>query len=241
MTGSNDWRAVVRREWLVVTTVAVAAAVVAAGLSLAARPKAVATTEVLCEQRTLVAYTGIPTADAVISSMHSHEANAAVAGKAGVQTAVVSAALRVAAVAAPLYGVGITVTLDDEAAAARIASAAASEAASRAAALDAAQIERYRARAELDAKALAVLEPAAAAGPANADLAFKLWTVRVAATDDTAASATLKDAYHAVGEVAVSRPSPLAKALQNMMAAAVVGLAIGLALAALRERMSSRG
>jgi capsular polysaccharide biosynthesis protein len=237
MTGSTDWRAVVRREWLIVTAAVVVAAGVAGGLSLTAHPKAVATAQVLCDQRVLAAYSGVPTADTVVTSMHVHEANVAVAALAGVTPAQVSDSLKVTAVAAPLYGADITVTLSDAAVASRIASAAATVVADHAAALDATQIDRYRSRAALDQQALIVLEAAVQARPADSDLAFKLWSVRVAATDDAAIASTLDHAYRVVGDVSVSRPSRTSAALKNMLAAVAAGLAIGLAIAVVRERL----
>ncbi len=239
MNESIGWRSIVRREWLLVLAAVIVAVAAAGAVSLAFRPKAVATAQVLCEQRLLAVNAGVPTADEAVSSMHTHGANVSVASRSGVTPTQVAAELRVAAVSAPLYGVGITVTSADAVEAQRIAVAAVSEVEKRARALDATEIGRYRARAALDTQALGVIQPAAVASPANVDFAFKLWTVGVASSDDSATVATLQDAYGIVGNVTVTRPSRVSATLQNLFAAVAVGLLVGFGLAVVRERLLS--
>jgi hypothetical protein len=196
---------------------------------------------VLSDARLVSAFPGVPTLDRVISATTSDDALTAIAAASGVTTAEVSADLRLSQLSVPLYGVGVSVTSADGGEAALIASAAASETVTRAQALDAAQLERYRTRAALDAQALSVIQPATVASPHDADLALKNWTVSLASNDDSSNVATLESAFRVGGPVTVVRPSQSSRALQNVFAALLAGLAVGLVIAAVRERVVGQG
>jgi capsular polysaccharide biosynthesis protein len=240
MTGSTGWSAVVRREWVLVLVAVVVAVGAAAAAPFMSQPKAVATAQVLSDARLVSAFPGVPTLDQVIAATTSDDGLSAIAAASGVTTTEVSTDLRLTQLTSPLYGVGVSATSADEGAAALIASAAATETVSRAEALDAAQIGRFHTRAALDAQALGVIQPATVASPRDADLALKYWTVSIAANDDSATAVTLENAFRVGGAVTVARPSQTSRALQNVLAAILAGLAVGLGIAALREWVVGR-
>ncbi len=239
MTDSTAWREMLRREWWLIAAVLVIALAAAAAFKLGTKPTTDAITEVNCPQRLLTPYPSIPTEDILSASVLYPGSVAAIAKDAGTTTAKVTADLQVAYSPAPQYGVKLTATDKDASLATRISNAAAAETIAIARELQIVTIRSFSSRLQADTQALNVIQAALKSAPTNANLAFELWTVQTATANDQASVQSLQQAYTIAGPAALVAPS-LSKTLETYVAVGLLGLVLGLILAAAREGLLRR-
>ena len=233
---------VVRREWWVVALALLVA--IAAGLLLSSGTKATyvgkATIEI--DAATVSRNPDLPSPTAVQQAALSEAARAAVSATTGVSATALSSDAKTALFGTPARQIVLQFTSSDRNEALLVADALRQEALLQANELGAAAITRARAFRDETLNAIAVMpQPDTITNPSErASVIYQRWNLNTQLTGFTASLDAIEKAYSAVSPATVSRQSALLSKAKTLAAAALLGLLLGLAVAAVREGLLLR-
>jgi hypothetical protein len=240
--GNSRFRDVVRREWWIVVltmVVALAIGVVASSRSTTAY---VGSSSVNIASGALSRFPGLPSADQVVAATSAGAFLDAVAATTGVDVASLKANGKAYVVGRPVTRITLEFSAPDAETARKVALAMAAQ--TQAAALDLSAAETQRIRDLLDGTQKAMDEMGAVKLPANtweySDLTYKLWQVNSSLAGYRGQLSGMVGAYAASGDASAARTSAVTTAGKTLAVAGLVGLALGVALAALREGLLAR-
>jgi hypothetical protein len=231
---------VVRREWWIVAIAVVAAVAIAALVgSSTATTTYTGTANMLIDSPNISRYKGLPLPDDVLRQSNGSAWRERFAKVAGVSPDAIAVGLRVSSAGNPANRLIITYTSVDKAEAQRVATAVAGEITSLAQAGAQVEIQSRQALVKLADDAAAEIGKLEAKQPGTAwqqaDDAFKMWQIQQEGTIAARELAVLKSAYSLDGEPSVATNSGARSMGTNLLGAALVGLVVGLFVAAGRE------
>lgn len=228
----------VKRRWLLVLTVALVAAIVAAGITALRDVTYTATATIALDASALTRTPGLPGGERILTELRTDGYYALVASESGSDIDTVKAGLGSYAEGQPIERVKISFTGADEAQAEKVATAAADAAMAIIRELNSVERLRQEKNATAAAEAIAAFEDAGTMDTAweKADSAYKLFVLedRLAVAEYTI---EVIDHTHTLTDgIVVSRTSVARSAVTSGVGGAVVGLFLGIALAYVRER-----
>lgn len=242
----RSWDAVVRREWWIPLLVVALAAVLA--LALSSRPG-----EPLYEARAVIAidssflqkYPDLPRPDHVMQEVQKDGVLARIAEESGVSTETLSAGLSAYTLDDPQSRLVVRFRSRDESEAAGVAAVAAKVLAERAIEMGGAEIRALEGRIEDTEKSLTAVRRIdnQTSGRRSAELSLDIvatqWQMRMKLYEDKLALRQMRSTYYYNGNVATEDVAPARRRGSSVATAAVLGLVLGLVLAALREVLSA--
>lgn len=243
----RSWDATVRREWWV--PVVVASLAVAVALVFANRPG-----KPLFEARAVIAidasflqkYPDLPRPDHVMQEAEKDGVVARVVGASGVTTEALRAGLSVYTLDDPQTRLVVRFQSRDESQAVGVATAMAQTLVQRAVEMGGAEIRALEQRIEDTERSLTAVRRIdnQTSGRRDAQLSLDIvatqWQMRMKLYEDKLALRQMRSTYYYNGNVTSADIAPARRRGASAATAAVLGLALGLVLAALREAMLLR-
>lgn len=244
----RTWDAVVRREWWV--PIVVAALAVAAALAFASQPG-----RPLYEARAVIAidasflqkYPDLPRPDHMMQEAEKDGVVGRVVEASGVATEALRAGLAVYTLDDPQSRLVVRFQSRDESQAAGVAAAMAQTLVERAVEMGGAEIRALEQRVEDTEKSLSAVRRIdnQTSGRRDAQLSLDIvatqWQMRMKLYEDKLALRQMRSTYYYNGNVTAEDIAPARRRGASAATAAVLGLALGVLLAALREAMLLKG
>jgi hypothetical protein len=235
----------VRRGWLIITVVALAGAVAAFGLTARSEPVDQATAVITVDNLSIARYGMIVDPDRVLRMTQGTDFAEGLAGKTGVDAAAVSSSLGSYLGGLPTETLTITYRGEDPDQAKRMAQAAAEYAIERIAEMNAPDRDRQQALLEAAETGIARVDEALAAIPtvgedveaSRAGLALQRVSLTGTKTSAEFAITLTDSAYTFTDAVTVQSVAPEQRSARNAVGGGVLGLALGIVLAWVREKI----
>lgn len=232
--------AVLRRQWWLIVAVVVVAAITGYVASSKTTDVYTGVATIIIDTAPSSRYRGMPVADDLVKEVSGTKIRTAVADELDVDVATVSANLRAAASGNPLTRINITYTANTEEAALAGASAAALGAIDYVEFTTRLEVEYREAQIAASELALAEIDTAAKTQELSPEAVYERWSIETQALDYQNALDGVKGVYTYDGAAAASvrRGGDLRN--RNALGGAVLGLALGILLAGVREVLYRR-
>lgn len=228
------------RQWPIVATAAVVAALVGFVAAGDVPDTYTATTSVSVDASALSRFTGLTGVEALLTSTRGDDFREAAAERAGVSEEDIGTGLRTYTGGIPIR-LYVEYTADAEAEAARVARTTAAFIVEWQEDLAALDLGKQRAIVDETRKTLERLEASMMDSEWEvADLEYKLWNIRRELVTNEAVLLAMEATYSYTDEPSVATVSGMRERLVTTLGAAVVGLFLGLALAVARHHREAR-
>lgn len=231
-----------KRQWWIVALAMVAGLAAGYVMAMDQQTTYAARATLHVDSSTLARVSGLPGPERLLKAIATDEFRAGLSSATDVPAGELKSSLRAFTVGAPAESFVLEYTSVDSAEAEKVAAEAAAAALDKVSELGATELER---QAKVIAETQAFLDTLGTVKVETewekADIAFRTWQARRELTDATALHATYERAYVLEGDTSVTASSASSKRLSDAVGAAIVGLAAGLGLALVRERLFLRG
>ncbi|TDB38789.1 MAG: hypothetical protein D9V44_03630 [Actinobacteria bacterium] len=236
----NRILAVLKRQWWIVVAVVAVAGVAGFVASSGVADVYTGVAKIAIDTAPSSRYRGMPVADDLVKATSGSEMRAAVAQALGTSEADVAANLRATAAGNPLTTIRVTYTAATKDAAQAGARAGANAIIDVVDASMAKEIAIREAQIEASKKALAAIDAAARSEAPSAQTAYQRWAIETQLLDYTSALEGIVGVYTYDGTSSSSVSLGSDARNRNVLGAAVVGVALGILLAGVREALRKR-
>lgn len=233
---------IVRREWWVVGLAVLVALGVGLLLASQGAPQYVAKANVDIDQSALSRSAGLATPDQVERGLMTAEAKAKIAAASGVSASDISANGSVFISGSPAKEIVVQYRSTDRAQAQKVANAMQAEALRQANLIGAREIDRVQALIDETVSTLADMPKLDSVKDASqrANLAYQLWSLNTQLTGYKASIKTMQNAYAISSAASAARESVVAARTKTLAATLLLGVVLGVGVAAVREGLLLR-
>ncbi len=232
--------AVLKRQWWLIAAVVVVAAVVGYAASLGADDVYTGVATISIDTAPSSRYRGMPLADDLVKALSDPETRSAIATKLGAEDSEVAASLRAAAAGNPLTSIRVTYTAASKDAAEAGARAGADQLVEVVARTMEKEVAIRQEQIGVSEKALAAIEDAQEAQGSSAQDAYQRWSIETQLLDYKNALEGVLGVYTYDGTTTSSVARASDARQKSALGAAVLGFALGIVLAGVREGLRTR-
>ncbi len=240
--GRSRFNDVVRREWWVVALTLVVALVVGAIMALNAATSYTGSATVTVVPGTLTRFPALATSEQVLAAVTTDTFYEKAAAETNVAASTLKANTKSYLVGSPAKQLVVEYTGTDSAEAKRVALVLAGLVTKEAQALSATETDRMKVLVDETQAAIDKINSYKITGNPweSSDVVYKLWNAQTELTGYQANLAQMLGAYVAPTGSSVSEVSALSSSFKTLLASGLVGLVLGVAIAAVREALLLR-
>lgn len=233
---ASAFAGLVRRQWWVILLTMLTAAGVGFLFTSGAETTTTAKSTIAVDAA-LISDTGMPGAAQVLREVTAGDFRADASRLTGVPEGELASGMRAYMVGSPVNSLFVEYTSKDAETATRVAKQLGDLAVATALDLGSLEIEKQRTFIEEAKRAVAALESAEGVSPwENADIAFKNWQVKSQLKEAEGLFKAIRDTYVLKETLNTVVETGMRERLTTAVGAAIIGLVLGLGLAALRDR-----